>query len=110
MSVDIQTRKSRLARVTGGLSGPAIRPITLRLVHEVNRAVKIPIVGLGGIEKVEDIMEYLIVGATAVQIGTANFSDPAASEKLVSGLERSCHSSKIHAISDLIGTLNTNNA
>jgi dihydroorotate dehydrogenase (NAD+) catalytic subunit len=110
MSVDIQTRKSRLARVTGGLSGPAIRPITLRLVYEVNRAVKIPIVGLGGIEKVEDIMEYLIVGATAVQIGTANFSDPAASEKLVSGLERSCHSSKIHAISDLIGTLNTNNA
>jgi len=110
MSVDTQTRKSRLGRVTGGLSGPAIRPITLRLVYEVSRAVKIPIVGLGGIEKVEDVMEYLIVGATAVQIGTANFSDPAASERLVRGLEESCHGAKIYRISDLIGTLNTNNA
>jgi dihydroorotate dehydrogenase (NAD+) catalytic subunit len=110
MSVDTQTRKSRLGRVTGGLSGPAIRPITLRLVYEVSRAVKIPIVGLGGIEKVEDVMEYLIVGATAVQIGTANFSDPVASERLVRGLEKSCHGAKIHRISDLIGTLNTNSA
>ncbi len=80
MSVDTRTRKSRLGRDTGGLSGPAIRPITLRLVYEASRAVKIPVVGLGGIEKVEDVLEYLIVGATAVQVGTANFSDPAACE------------------------------
>ena len=73
MSVDIQTRKSRLGRVTGGLSGPAIKPITLRLVYEASRAVKIPVIGLGGIEKAEDAFEYMIVGATAVQVGTANF-------------------------------------
>jgi dihydroorotate dehydrogenase (NAD+) catalytic subunit len=110
MSVDTRTRKSRLGRLTGGLSGPAIRPITLRLVYESSRAVKIPIVGLGGIEKVEDILEYMIVGAAAVQVGTANFSDPAACGNLVHGLEKSCSKANIHKISDLIGTLNTENA
>ena len=105
MSVDVRTRKSRLGRVTGGLSGPAIRPITLRLVHEARRAVKLPIVGLGGIEKAEDVLEYLIVGAAAVQIGTANFSDPAACEKIIAGLERACRHANIRKISNLIGTL-----
>lgn len=110
MSIDTRTRKSRLGRLTGGLSGPAIRPITLRLVYESSRAVKIPIVGLGGIERVEDILEYLIVGAKAVQVGTANFSDPAACGKLVDGLENSCRNSNINKITDLIGTLRTDNA
>lgn len=110
MSVDPRTRKSRLGRMTGGLSGPAIRPITLRLVFEASRAVKIPVVGLGGIEKVEDVLEYLIVGASAVQVGTANFSDPATCGKLASVLEKSCIDSNIHKISDLIGTLSSDNA
>jgi dihydroorotate dehydrogenase (NAD+) catalytic subunit len=105
MSVDVRTRKSRLGRITGGLSGPAIRPITLRLVHEARRAVKLPIVGLGGIETAEDVLEYLIVGAAAVQVGTANFSDPAACEKIIVGLERSCRHANIPKISNLIGTL-----
>jgi len=105
MSVDIETRKSKLGRVTGGLSGPAIRPITLRLVYEAGRAVKIPIVALGGIEKAADVLEYMIVGATAVQVGTANFSNPAACEKIAGGVEKACRSYNIHRISDLIGTL-----
>jgi dihydroorotate dehydrogenase (NAD+) catalytic subunit len=109
MSVDIRTRKPRLGRVTGGLSGPAIRPITLRLVYEASRAVKVPIVGLGGIEKAEDVLEYMIVGATAVQVGTANFSDPAACEKIADGVEKACYEHKIIRISDLIGTLETEN-
>ncbi len=74
MSVDIQTRKSRLGRTTGGLSGPAIKPITMRLVYEASRSVKIPIIGLGGVETPEDVLEYMIVGATAVQVGTASFT------------------------------------
>jgi len=110
MSVDTRTRKSRLGRLTGGLSGPAIRPITLRLVYEASRAVKIPVVGLGGIERVEDVLEYMIVGAKAVQVGTANFSDPAACGNLVDGLEKCCRSVNIREISDLIGTLHVDNA
>src|SRR5882672_5019218 len=110
MSIDTRTRKSRLGRITGGLSGPAIRPITLRLVYEATRAVKIQVVGLGGIERVEDVLEYLIVGATAVQVGTANFSDPVACEKVVSGLERVCRRANIHRINDLIGTMNADSA
>ena len=105
MSVDVQTRKSRLGRVTGGLSGPAIKPITLRLVYEASRAVKIPIVGLGGIEKIDDVLEYLIVGARAVQIGTANFSHPDACERLVSELEKSLTRNKINTINSLSGSL-----
>jgi dihydroorotate dehydrogenase (NAD+) catalytic subunit len=110
MSVDTRTRKSKLGRVTGGLSGPAIRPITLRLVYEASRAVKIPVVGLGGIEKANDILEYFIVGAGAVQVGTANFADPAACQTLVGCLERACHMYNIHKISDLVGTLNADSA
>jgi dihydroorotate dehydrogenase (NAD+) catalytic subunit len=104
MSVDYRTRKSRLGRVTGGLSGPAIRPITLRLVYEASRAVKIPVVGLGGIEKPEDALEYMVVGASAVQIGTANFTRPDACEKLVESVERLCRADKINRISSLIST------
>jgi len=110
MSVDTVTRKSRLGRLTGGLSGPAIRPITLRLVYESSHAVKIPVVGLGGIEHAQDVLEYLIVGASAVQVGTANFSNPAACGNLVDSLENSCRRNNLSKISDLIGTLRSDNA
>jgi len=104
MSVDIQTRKSRLGRASGGLSGPAIKPITLHLVYEASRAVKIPVVGLGGVETAEDVLEYLIVGASAVQVGTANFSDPQACERILVQLEKRCRIDKTNAISSLIGS------
>jgi dihydroorotate dehydrogenase (NAD+) catalytic subunit len=88
MAIDFRTGKSRLGNLTGGLSGPAIKPITLRLVWETRKAVKTPIIGLGGIETVEDVLEYLSVGATAVQVGTASFADPKASERLVATLTK----------------------
>jgi dihydroorotate dehydrogenase (NAD+) catalytic subunit len=104
MSIDIQTRKSRLGRATGGLSGPAIRPITLRLVYEARRAVTIPIIGLGGIEKADDALEYIMAGASAVQVGTANFSQPRACVDILDQLERSCRNSNINSINNLIGS------
>lgn len=88
MAVDFRTGKSRLGNTTGGLSGPAIKPITLRLAWETRKAVKIPILGLGGVETVEDVLDYLAVGASAVQVGTASFADPKASERLAEGLSR----------------------
>lgn len=105
MSIDVQTRKSRLGRPTGGLSGPAIKPITLRLAYEARHSVKLPIIGLGGIEKADDVLEYLIAGASAVQVGTASFSQPTACLDILNQLERSCRNNKIHRISSLIGTL-----
>ena len=105
MSVDFRTRRSRLGSLTGGLSGPAIRPITLRLVYEVSRAIKIPVVGLGGIENPEDVLDYLTVGASAVQVGTAHFTDPRAGLRLLEGLERLCIAEKITRISSLAGLL-----
>jgi dihydroorotate dehydrogenase (NAD+) catalytic subunit len=87
LAVDVRTGQSRIGNPTGGLSGPAIKPITLRLVWEVSKAVKLPIVGLGGIETAEDVLEYIAVGASAVQVGTASFSDPKASEEIAEGLD-----------------------
>jgi dihydroorotate dehydrogenase (NAD+) catalytic subunit len=107
MSIDVQTRKSRLGRATGGLSGPAIRPITLRLVYETSRVVKIPIIGLGGVEKADDALEYIIAGASAVQVGTANFSEPRACEDILDQMERYCSGNKINNISNLIGNMQT---
>ena len=101
MSVDVRTGKSRLGNLTGGLSGPAIRPITIKLVWEAKKAVKIPIIGLGGIEKVDDILEYLAVGASAVQVGTASFTDPAISEVLSAGLSERLRGSNVLTISEL---------
>jgi dihydroorotate dehydrogenase (NAD+) catalytic subunit len=101
MAVDSKTGKSKLGNLTGGLSGPAIKPITLRLVWETRKAVKIPILGLGGIESVEDVMEYFAVGATAVQVGTASFADPTISEALVEGLARAVYEGKALTISSL---------
>lgn len=107
MSVDFQTRRSRLGNLTGGLSGPAIKPITMRMVYEVVRAVRVPVLGLGGIETPEDVLEYIVVGASAVQVGTASFVDPRATEHLVDDLERLCVDYKIQQISNIRGTLET---
>jgi len=101
MAIDFRTGKSRLGNKTGGLSGPAIKPITLRLVWETLKAVKTPILGLGGIETVEDVLEYLAVGASAVQVGTASFADPRASEHLASTLTNALVRLKASSISDI---------
>jgi dihydroorotate dehydrogenase (NAD+) catalytic subunit len=103
MAIDYRTRKSRLGNPTGGLSGPAIKPITLRLVWEASKAVKIPIVGLGGVETASDVLDYLLVGATSVQVGTASFTDPGVSERLVSDLRSACFESNAFTISKLKG-------
>jgi dihydroorotate dehydrogenase (NAD+) catalytic subunit len=101
MSVDTRTLKSRLGNLTGGLSGPAIRPITLRLVWEAKKGVKIPVIGLGGIETVDDVLEYLSVGASAVQVGTASFADPRASERLLGPLTKALVHAKANKVSEL---------
>ena len=105
MAVDIKTRKARLANKTGGLSGPAIRPIAVRMVHQVVQAVKIPVIGVGGIVRPADALEFLIVGARAVQVGTANFVDPAAMLGIIEGIEQFCIEEGIGDIGELIGSL-----
>ncbi len=107
LCIDVHTRRSRLGSTAGGLSGAAIKPITVRLVHEASRAVKIPVVGLGGIEKPEDVAEYSMAGATAVEVGTAHFVDPRASERLVQGLEMWCKEERVFEISSLRGSWKT---
>jgi dihydroorotate dehydrogenase (NAD+) catalytic subunit len=101
MALDYRTGKSRLGSATGGLSGPAIKPITLRLVWETRKAVKTPILGLGGIETVEDVLDYLAVGTAAVQVGTASFADPRASQRLVKGLERTLFLAKMFTVNEI---------
>ena len=103
LSIDVETRRPRLSNVTGGLSGPAIKPIAVRLVHEASCAVRIPVVGLGGIMCAEDAVEFLLAGATAVQVGTANYADPRATENIAAGLRRWCAGHKIERVSDLTG-------
>jgi dihydroorotate dehydrogenase (NAD+) catalytic subunit len=92
------------------LSGPAIKPITLRLVYEAKRAVKIPVLGLGGIEKADDVLEYMIAGASAVQIGTASFSNPRACLDILDQLEKSCRNNKINNINSLSGSFQADSA
>ena len=105
MAIDTETRRPRLTNVTGGLSGPAIKPIALRMVFEVSRAVEIPIIGMGGIVKPEDAVEYMLAGATAVQVGTASFADPRATERLVHGLESWCRSHDVARVARLTGAM-----
>jgi dihydroorotate dehydrogenase (NAD+) catalytic subunit len=105
ISIDSETRKPRLANVTGGLSGPAIKPIALRMVYETARAVKIPILGMGGIVTPEDAVEFLLAGATAVQVGTASFADPRATERLARELESWCRGHQVEKVSALTGAL-----
>jgi dihydroorotate dehydrogenase (NAD+) catalytic subunit len=109
MSIDFRTRRSRIGNPTGGLSGRAIKPITLRLVYEASQAVRIPVIGLGGIDTAEDVLEYFVVGASAVQVGTASFADPNACVRIVSELENLCASDNIHNIKDLRGTFQAEN-
>ena len=101
MAIDFRTGKSLLGNKTGGLSGPAIKPITLRLVWETSKAVTTPIIGLGGIETVGDVLEYVAVGASAVQVGTASFTDPAISERLVAGLESGVFDGKVFTLREI---------
>ena len=105
MSIDVKARRSRLGCPTGGLSGPAIRPITLRLVWQAHQAVRIPIIGLGGIETVDDVLEYLSVGAAAVQVGTASFVNPSAIGGLAAELEERVAGYNIQNIKDLTEVL-----
>jgi dihydroorotate dehydrogenase (NAD+) catalytic subunit len=101
MAINSRSWKSHLGNQTGGLSGPAIKPITLKLVWETRKAVKIPVLGLGGVETVEDVLEYLAVGASAVQVGTASFADPRASQRLVDGLSKSLFERKMFTVNEI---------
>jgi len=105
MAIDPETRKPRIANVTAGLSGPAIKPIALRMVYDAAHAVNIPVIGMGGISTAADVAEFMLAGATAVQIGTASYWDPCATEKIVDDLQRWCADHEIKRIADLIGGL-----
>jgi dihydroorotate dehydrogenase (NAD+) catalytic subunit len=105
MAIDTETRKPRIANVTAGLSGPAIKPIAIRMVYDASKAVKIPIIGMGGISTAADIVEFMLAGATAVQIGTASYWDPRATEKIVEGLENWCAEHRVGRIAELTGGL-----
>ncbi len=108
MSVDIESRKPRLGNVTGGLSGPAIKPVAVRMVYQTVRAVNIPVIGIGGIRTAEDALEYLLVGARAVEVGTANFFDPEAPIKIIEGLASYCTRKGIQKLSSIVGKVKGN--
>ncbi|MFP3273410.1 MAG: dihydroorotate dehydrogenase [Paraburkholderia sp.] len=103
MSIDVRSRKPKLGNVMGGLSGPAIKPIALRLTHQCYRAVRIPIIGCGGIQNAEDAVEFLLAGASAVQVGTASFRDPGVMQKIIDGLDGYCDEMGVESIRDLTG-------
>jgi dihydroorotate dehydrogenase (NAD+) catalytic subunit len=105
MAIDVEKRRPRLRFLTGGLSGPAIKPIALRMVYEACQAVKIPVIGVGGIANTGDALEFLIAGARAVQVGTANFYQPDVSQRIALGLQEYCRSHKIEDINEIIGSL-----
>lgn len=107
MSVDIKNRKPKLANITGGLSGPAIKPIVLRMVWEAHKKVKIPIIGTGGIMDADDALEYLICGATAVSVGTANFVNPRACMEIADGIKRYLKENNLNSIKGIIGSIRT---
>ena len=103
MAIDPETKKPRIANVTAGLSGPAIKPIAVRMVYDAAHAVKIPVIGMGGISTPEDVIEFMLAGATAVQVGTASYWDPCATEKIVDELQRWCHDRSVTRLADLTG-------
>ena len=105
MAVDWRRRRPLLGNVVGGLSGPAIKPVALRCVYQVSRAVAIPVVGIGGIATLDDVLEFLVTGATAVQIGTANYYDPTVSQRLVEQLPAGLAEAKVRSVKQLVGTL-----
>jgi len=103
MAIDADTRKPRIANVTAGLSGPAIKPIALRMVYDAAHAVNIPVIGMGGISTAADVVEFMLAGATAVQIGTASYWDPCATEKIVDELQRWCEERSVSRLAELVG-------
>jgi dihydroorotate dehydrogenase (NAD+) catalytic subunit len=105
MAIDIETRRPKLSNIVGGLSGPAIRPIAVRMVYECHQAVKIPVIGIGGIAEARDAIEFIIAGASAVQVGTANFVDPFIWPKLLHGIRDYMQRHEIARIADLVGTV-----
>jgi dihydroorotate dehydrogenase (NAD+) catalytic subunit len=105
MAIDPETRKPRIANLTAGLSGPAIKPIAVRMVYDAAQSVKIPVIGMGGISTAKDILEFMLAGATAVQIGTASYWDPCATEKIVEELQTYCIEHGIQELSELTGGL-----
>jgi dihydroorotate dehydrogenase (NAD+) catalytic subunit len=107
MAIDVETRRPKLSNIVGGLSGPAIRPIAVRMVYECRRAVKIPVIGMGGIASGTDVLEFMIAGATAVQVGTANFVDPFIWSKLLAGMHEYLQRHGIARVADLVGTIDT---
>jgi dihydroorotate dehydrogenase (NAD+) catalytic subunit len=107
MAIDTETRKPRFANLTAGLSGPAIKPIALRMVYEAAHTVDIPVIGIGGLTTAQDVIEFMLAGAAAVEVGTANFWDPCATERIVDGVGRWCAEHRVAKITDLVGALET---
>ena len=105
MAIDLERRKPVLANVIGGLSGPAVKPVALRMVFQVAQAVKIPVIGIGGIDCAEDALEFLLAGASAIQVGTANFVNPGVSEEIVDGISSYVKKHRLDSIRELIGAL-----
>jgi len=105
MAVDLDERRPALANVTGGLSGPAIKPIALRMVYQAAKAVKLPVIGMGGIATGRDALEFILAGATAIQVGTTTFWDPTAPARLVAEIETWCRDHRVERVRDLVGTL-----
>jgi dihydroorotate dehydrogenase (NAD+) catalytic subunit len=106
MAIDPETRRPRISNLTAGLSGPAIKPIAVRMVYEAAQAVRIPVIGIGGISTAPDVVEFMLAGASAVEIGTASFWDPPATERIVTALERWCAQHRVAKISELTGAMN----
>ena len=106
MAIDIETRKPRLGNISGGLSGPAIKPVALHMVYQVAKAVNIPVIGIGGILNAQDALEFLIAGASAVQVGTANFINPRATLDIIDGIKSYCERKGIKSIKEIIGSIN----
>ena len=105
MKIDVNRRKFVLANKTGGMSGPAVKPVALRMVYQVAQAVKVPVIGMGGISKAEDALEFILAGATAVSVGTANFADPQATVKIIEGIEAYMKAQGVADIHELIGAV-----
>jgi dihydroorotate dehydrogenase (NAD+) catalytic subunit len=105
LAIDVETRRPRIANFTGGLSGPAIRPIAVRMVHEASKAASIPVVGMGGISRAEDAVEFMLAGATAVEVGTASYADPRAVENIANGLRKWCSSHHVERVAGLTGAM-----
>ncbi|MFY9149897.1 MAG: dihydroorotate dehydrogenase [Smithellaceae bacterium] len=107
MSIDLDTREPHLKNITGGLSGPAIKPVALRMVWQVARQVKIPVIGMGGIMSARDALEFMVAGASAVQVGTASFVNPRAGLEIIDGMQDYMKKNRIKKITDIVGTLKT---